>query len=182
MNDLKIIEGLIDKDSDTLDVLLLKYNKLIYGVINSVLNLSHERFDIDECFNDIILTIWYNASKYDANKGNLDSWIASISKFKAIDYKRKSNKKYNQKNVDEVILEEIENTEALILNSEKKEYLEKAIDILNPIDRRIFKMRFLEDKDIKSISKELGISADNIYTKISRGKKKIKCFMEENYE
>lgn len=182
MDDFKIIEGLINKESDILEALLLKYNRLIYGVINSVLNLNHEKFDVDECFNDVILTIWYNADKYDENKGSLSSWVASITKFKAIDYKRKLNKKYNQKNIENLNLEERENTETLILNSEKKEYLEKGIESLSEVDKKIFKMRFLEDKDIKIISKELGISTDNIYTKISRGKKKIKCFMEENYE
>ncbi|WP_286674445.1 sigma factor, partial [Clostridium sp. ZBS14] len=43
----------------------------------------------DECINDILLGIWNNIEKFDSSKGSFKNWIAGISKFKCIDYKRK---------------------------------------------------------------------------------------------
>ena len=93
MEDNEIVLGLINGDEFALDDLSRAYGKLIYGVINKKLSNFSEINDVDECFNDVLITIWRNIDCYDREKGSLRNFLISVAKYKAIDYKRKINKR-----------------------------------------------------------------------------------------
>ena len=63
-------------------------------MVHSVLDTAHSKVLVDECVDDILLIVWYNINSYDENRGKFRNWLISVAKFKAIDYKRKSNKVY----------------------------------------------------------------------------------------
>ena len=60
MEDKEIVQKIIEKDPKAIENLINKYGKLIFGVINKILNASNERWEIEECFNDILMTLWKN--------------------------------------------------------------------------------------------------------------------------
>ena len=93
MEDKEIVLGLINGEQFALDDLSRTYGKLIYGVINKILYNFSEINDVDECFNDVLITIWRNIDCYDSTKGSLRNFLISVAKYKAIDYKRKINKR-----------------------------------------------------------------------------------------
>lgn len=182
MNEIDIVKGLKNKDEEALYWLVDLYSNLIYGVIRSILDNSHEESYIDQCYNDVMLTIWFNIKKYDENKGKFKNWLISVVKFKAIDFKRTSNRLYrNQelKDTDTYSDDLINN----LISKENYTTLLKIINSLDEPDKSIFRQRFIEDLDVKTICKNLNISKSNLYTRISRGKWKIKKIVEEqNYE
>ena len=69
MEDNEIVLGLINGDQLALDDLSRAYGKLIYGVINKILYNFSEINEVDECFNDVLITIWRNIDCYDREKG-----------------------------------------------------------------------------------------------------------------
>lgn len=176
VNDL--IEDIKKGKSDALDDLVDEYGKLIYGVIASIMLPNNMDSEIDECFNDILLTIWFKIESFDLNKGKFRNWIISLSKYKALDYlrKRKVNEEFNDQILKGKSIEE------KILNNEEKEILREAINSLEDIDKEIFTLRFIEDLSIEEISGKLNIDKGTLYTRISRGKKKLKKLMEGYYE
>lgn len=178
MNDEELIKSLKEKDSKALDCFINKYGKLCYGVIWSVLNPNGMDSEIDKCFNDVLLTIWYNAEKIDKRKGKFRNFIVSLCKFKAIDILRGRKETTSIENRE---LESKEDIEKVIVKDEEKAYLYKAIQNLESPDKEIFTMRYIDDLEIEDISKRLSIEKGTIYTRISRGKKKIKNIMEEYY-
>ena len=97
MNDKELINGLKNQDLEALEDLIEKYSTLIYGVIASVLILSHEREYIDEAYNDVIMTLWFKSDSFQIEKGKFKNWIISMAKFKALDCKRKMKKDYKNK-------------------------------------------------------------------------------------
>lgn len=182
MNESDIIEGLKKKNEEALYWLVDLYSNLIYGVIRSVLDNSHEESYIDQCYNDVMLTIWFNINKYDEKKGEFKNWLISVVKFKAIDFKRTSNKLYRNKELKDTDICSDTLIDNLI-NKENYTTLLKIINSLDEPDKSIFKQRFIEDLDVETICKNLNISKSNLYTRISRGKGKIRKIMEEeNYE
>lgn len=105
-------------------------------------------------------------------KGNLKSWIVSITKYKAIDIKRKisnHNKTFEYK--DEIT--HIEN-DCSLESIENNELIEDLLNTLDDMDREIFLKRYLKGFSIDEIAQELGYSKDYIYTRISRARKKMK--------
>ena len=173
MTDTKIINGLRNQDTKFLDLLIDGYGKLIYAVINNILDRSQNKNDIDECFDDILLNIWYNIDCFDESKGVFKNWIISIAKFKAIDYKRKSSKSLSDVDINSTDIAESSNIEEELTLKEEYEELFKLIDKLNEIDRNIFINKYINEESISEISKDLNLSPDYIYNRISRGKKKL---------
>lgn len=47
---------------------------------------------IEECINDVFVSVWNNSSKFKGNKDNFRNWIGAIARFKAIDYYRNISK------------------------------------------------------------------------------------------
>lgn len=177
VNDL--IEDIKKGKSDALDDLVDEYGKLIYGVIASIMLPNNMDSEIDECFNDVLITIWFKIESFDLNKGKFRNWIISLSKYKALDYlrKRKRDEELNEEHIsDEASIEEE------MLSNEEKDFLKKSINSLESIDRDIFTLRFIEDLSIEEISEKLNIDKGTLYTRISRGKKKLKKLMEGYYE
>lgn len=177
VNDL--IEDIKKGKSDALDDLVDEYGKLIYGVIASIMLPNNMDSEIDECFNDVLITIWFKIESFDLNKGKFRNWIISLSKYKALDYlrKRKRDEELNEEHIsDEASIEEE------MLSNEEKDFIKKSINSLESIDRDIFTLRFIEDLSIEEISEKLNIDKGTLYTRISRGKKKLKKLMEGYYE
>lgn len=182
MSEEELVEMLKKKDMKALDELIEQYGRLILGVSRSILNEGPSSSFIDECYNDVVLILWSNISKFELQKGTFKNWIISLTKYKAIDYKRKANKRYEVEDIDNTKLSDKEDIEQRILDKEEKLNLEKVINKLDDIDKEIFTMRFIKDKSISEISKELNISSNVIYTRISRGKNKLRKLMEVYYE
>lgn len=80
--------------------------------------------------------MWSNIDSFDENKGNFKHWIAAISKYKAIDYKRKLFKQNNIESIDDHILCGDTSIEKdFILNENKEEIFE----VMNYMKKKIEK-------------------------------------------
>lgn len=176
MEDNEIVQKIIEKDPKAIEDLINKYGKLIFGVINKILNSSNERWEIEECFNDILMTLWKNMHLYKSERGKLINFIISVAKFKAIDYKRKIQKKNNVIELKEEVLRKDEAQESFDINDEEGFYT--LIKELKEKDKEIFIRRYLFDESMEKISKDLNLSKEYIYNKLSRGRKKIKERLE----
>ena len=174
MEDNEIILDLINGEQFALDNLSRTYGKLIYGVINKILCNYSEINDVDECFNDVLITLWRNIDCYDSKKGSLRNFLISVAKYKAIDYKRKINKrKICLEHKEEIIginrSTELDNEDFYILIKGLKEE-----------DKKIFIKRYIFEESVEKIAKDLALSKEVIYKRLSRGKEKIKSNIMRN--
>lgn len=178
MNNKKLIKGIIKKDEKALEYLIDEYGWVVKTVVYKYLyNFKNLQ---EECINDIFLRIWNNIKYYDSEQSSLKNWIASISKYKAIDYLRKYAKELEDENIDYITgISDKEDNYKEVIEEGVSEELEKLIEPLNEDDKRIFRKLFYEEKTVEEISKEENLKKNTIYSKVSRGKKKIKDSIEE---
>ena len=170
MEDNEILLDLTNGEEFALDNLSTAYGKLIYGVINKVLCNYSEINDIDECFNDVLIAIWRNIDCYDSTKGSLRNFFISVAKYKAIDYKRKINKRGITLELKEEIIY-TEFNDSIEIDNEEFYMLLKS---LKEEDRNIFIKKYLFEESVEKISSDLGLSKDVVYKRLSRGREKIK--------
>ncbi|MGL5348580.1 MAG: sigma-70 family RNA polymerase sigma factor [Peptostreptococcaceae bacterium] len=128
----------------------------------------------DECFDDILLGIWNNINSFDESKNSFENWIAAISKYKAIDYKRKYNKHLEEENIEELNIPSKENTFETITKNELDKEVEQILDHLSTEDKNIFIKLFVEGKEVEYVSQEMNIHKNNIYNRVSKGKAKLR--------
>ncbi len=160
-------------NEDALNFIIDIYLPLVKGITYKVLSKYSDKQLMEECINDIFMAVWNNSKKFNGEKNNFKSWIAKISKFKAIDYYRKISKKVEVPSYDIDLGYKI-HVEDDILNSENKKEIINLINTLDNLDRDIFIMKYFMGMSVRSICKEKGITESAINNRVYRCKRKLK--------
>ncbi|MCJ8012967.1 sigma-70 family RNA polymerase sigma factor [Paenibacillus sp. KQZ6P-2] len=172
-NENNFIQRLQRKKEDALEFVIDTYLPLIKGTTYKVLSPLKNDGIIEECINDIFLTIWNNAKKFSGDAADFKKWIYAIAKFKAIDYYRKNRTKTDFITNDDLdFIPERSAEDELILREDQRELIH-LINQLEPVDRDIFIMKFFLGLKTEDISQKLGLTRAAIDNRIYRGKKRL---------
>lgn len=160
------------KNQKALELIVDLYMPLVKGTVYKVLFQFNNQGAIDECINDIFLSIWNNSSKF---KGNSDidfkKWIYKISKFKAIDYYRKLNSQNVNIDIDECEISQNISVEDECIFLENKNEMVELINSLEDLDRKIMIMKFFMGIKSEDIARRLKITKSAVDNRIYRSKK-----------
>lgn len=168
-----LIIAMKKRDQDALKEVIDQYGKLILYIIHKSLSTPIEKQYVDDCYNDVFTIIWFQIEQFDIEKGNLKSWMIGITKLKALEYKKKvyKEKVYKENKIDKDV--EIDAGIHDKYEIEQEEEIMEIVQDLNTKDRYIFLKRYIDGYSIDDIAKELKVTADYIYNRISCGKKKL---------
>ncbi|MGL5751638.1 MAG: sigma-70 family RNA polymerase sigma factor [Paraclostridium sp.] len=160
------------KDEKALEYVIDNYGWVIKTVVRKHLSTLVDYQE--ECINDIILAIWQNIDRFDENKSTFKNWVAAISKYKAIDYSRKYLKHLENQNIDDLEIRDKNDLHEEVIKEELSEELEEMLSHLKPKDRELFIKLYVKEQEIDEVALDMGVSRDNLYNRVSRGKKKLK--------
>lgn len=166
------IKRLKKRKEDALEFIVDKYLGVVKSVAYKILSSLERDGIIEECMNDVFLSVWNNADKFNGEEIDFKKWIYKIAKFKAIDYYRKE-----VKNI-EVSLEdkEMSNNKSIeeeIISEEDRNELMELINTLETIDREIFIMKFFLGVKTEDIANRFGLTRAAVDNRIYRGKRKL---------
>ena len=171
-NDTNFIQRLKRQEEDALEFIVDKYLPLIKGITYKILTPLKNKGVIEECINDIFLSIWNNSKKFHGDSDDFKKWICAIAKFKSIDYYRKATKKVEfTSNYMDLNVEKSAEDELIMI--ENRTELIQLINHLEPIERDIFIMKFFLGLNTEEISLKLGLTKASVDNRIYRGKKKL---------
>lgn len=173
MEDDLIIKYIKGKKERGIVLLVENYGGLIKAVVRKYIGDIGSGYD-EECINDIIFSIWNNISSFNKEKNSFKNWIAAISKYKALDYKKKYYKVSLNENIDEVNISSEENLEESIIKKDLKKEIRTLLSSLNGVDKELFIRYYLEEENLGEISRNLSVPKDTLYNRLSRGRKKLK--------
>jgi len=171
-NETNFIQRLQQQEEDAIEFIVDKYLPLVKGITYKVLSPLNNNGVMEECINDIFLSIWDNSDKFHGDSNDFKKWICAIAKYKSIDYYRKLSKKTEILSND-VHLNAEKSVEDELLIQEDRTELIKLINNLEPIEREIFIMKFFLGLNTAEISLKLGLTKASIDNRIYRGKKKL---------
>ncbi len=163
-----VVQQLQKRNEDALHYVIDHYG----GLIKSIVSRHLYRFQHihEECIDDILLGIWHNIDSFNPEKNSLKNWIAAISKYKAIDYKRMHVKFLEQQNIEE-------NDLVSSLDDEKRELSLEMEDLLSQLkreDRELLVNYYVDEIDTVTLAKEQQVEQSVIYNRLSRGRKKLR--------
>lgn len=171
-NEINYVKRLKKGKEDALEFIVDKYLPLVKSTVCKVLSPLKKDGIIEECINDVFLSVWNNSSKFKGEESQFRSWIYKIAKFKAIDYYRKEIKNLEVDLEDEYISENKSLEEEIIMKEDINELI-KLINTFEAIDRNIFIMKFFLGMKSEDIAKKLHITRSAVDNRIYRGKKKL---------
>ena len=173
INEQNYLNELLNRNEEALEYIIDNYSALVNGVVRNVLNSLCNEGLIEECISDIFLGVWNNIDKFKGDNSKFKSWIAGISKYKAIDYYRKY-KKGQEDNIENYCISDNSNLEEKVICGIETDKVMKLISEFKEPDKSIIVMKFLLGYSSKKISQCLGLTSMCVDTKICRARKKIK--------
>jgi RNA polymerase sigma factor (sigma-70 family) len=165
------IARLKKQKEDALEYVIDAYLPLVKTIASKILN-SMQQPDVDECVNDVFLTVWENARQFQGEAADFKKWIGMIAKYKAIDRYRLAKKRMTHEEPHAHLKETSgAGTEESVMKREGRNELLAAISQLKDDDRDIFMMKYYLDLSNSEIAGNLGISKAAVDNRLYRGKK-----------
>lgn len=146
--------------------------RIVYG------RLSNFPDRAEECMNDIFLGIWQNIDSFDGKKGSFMNWAAGVARLETIDMLRRIQREKSMVPIEDV---EILQEDKELLNLVEQDISEETEAILNCLstkDKELFRRIFIEEEKPEDAGCAMGMSRENVYVRIFRGKKKIRREMK----
>lgn len=168
MQDELIIKYIKKRKEIGIELLIDNYRGIITSVVRKHLGvlINYE----EECIDDVFLSIWDNIKSFNSKKNNFKNWICAISKYKAIDYKRKYLSKVETVDIDD----EIYYIDKELLKSEMEEEINNILRHLNESDRQLFINHYLNGDSLEELAIKNNTKISNLYNRLSRGRKRIR--------
>lgn len=166
------ITRLKKQKEDALEYVIDAYMPLVKTIATKILN-NMKRSDVDECINDVFLSVWQNAHQFQGDTQDFKKWIGMITKYRAIDLYRQTEKQVAHEQSDAPLEQKASalQTDLSVLKREEKNELLVAISQLKEIDRDIFMMKYYLELSNSEIADNLGLSKAAVDNRLYRGKK-----------
>ena len=171
-NERNFIKRLKRQEEDALEYVVDYYLPLVKSVVYKVLTQLKQDHILEECINDIFLSVWENSDQFKGDAIDFRKWICAIAKFKAIDYYRKTGKSMEVSSEHTDLLVE-DSVEDVLIQLENHEELLNLINGLEATDREIFVMKFFLGVKTEDIAARFGLTRAAIDNRVYRGKKKL---------
>ncbi|WP_203334509.1 sigma-70 family RNA polymerase sigma factor [Planococcus beigongshangi] len=163
------------QEEEAIDYLIDAYMPFLKGICQHVLLKSYGFHIAEECLNDVLMTIWQRAGKFEGSHEDFRKWAGTLAKYKAIDVYRKQQKRQQR----EALTDEVRNdgqshdTEDAVMKNEARNEMLYRLHELPEADRELFLMKYYLDLSNGEIADALGITLSAVDNRLFRGKKKL---------
>ncbi len=171
--DNELVDGLINKDPIIIGRFIDLFGSFVYSI---VFNVCGTKQDSEEATQDVILKVLKHIEKYDYSS-SLKTWIYTIAKRTAIDYKRRI--KYSL-NIDEVYDMKSESSTSNMLDKmDERKMIDALLTELKEDDRELVELYYLQELSNAEIAEITGLSLSNIKVKLFRARKLLADKMDK---
>ncbi|MGL5347872.1 MAG: sigma-70 family RNA polymerase sigma factor [Peptostreptococcaceae bacterium] len=176
----RMIKKIRKKDPKGLDYIIDTYSKKVYFLVHKIIGYFGKE-EVEECVSDVFYRIWESIEEFDERKGDFSSFIFMKTKYLALDYKRRLEKKEIQKVELNEDFSSKETTEHTVLDKENSEEIIKIINDFKEPDKTYFYLRYFMYYKIDEIADKYKITRASVENRLYRCRLIIKEFLEGRY-
>lgn len=194
--DAAVYRGLVKRDSRALEELISRYTREISYFIRVLLDGIGTHQDVDECVNDLFLTVWQDIGSFDPTRGALRTWLTMRAKYIALDRRREVQRRQSAcTSLDASdssdgtgaartpllpahILTE-NSMEVMLELRERREELASALTELTELDRTLVILRYFRLASTEEIANKTGLTRHAIDTRLWRARKQLRDVLQE---
>jgi RNA polymerase sigma-70 factor, ECF subfamily len=161
--DLVTVTAMKSGDQSALAELYDRYSSVVYAVALRVLGDTGAAEDV---LQEVFLQLWRNPGAFDAARGNLASWLAVITRNRAIDSLRKRRP---EKEIEDVILSVAPDLAAEADRSRAAQKVREVLGTMPAPQRSALEMAYFEGMSHSEIAGKTGEPLGTIKTRIRSG-------------
>lgn len=166
-----IIEKILEGDIQLFEILMRRYNELLFRTLRSYLFVES---DVEDTMQDTYIKAFEKLYQF-KNESMFSTWLIRIGINEALQRKRKSPKYktialQQDDNFLQIADQNTMNPERNTIYKESSSFMEKAIDTLPEKYKIVYMLREVEGLDISEISKCLNLSNTNVKVRLHRSR------------
>jgi RNA polymerase sigma-70 factor (ECF subfamily) len=172
LDDQDLVSGLREKQEEAVAVFMDRYRPLFYHCISQLEADQHAR---DDLYNEVISYVLerLNRDSFDPSKGSFGTWLYRVAWCRCVDLKRKESSRRNPKLVPtgERIPERVDHSPGpgdVAGENEIGDMVRKGMSALDPEERALLELRFVDERTIGEISDALSISLEQTKYRLKR--------------
>jgi len=179
VQDSELLHRIAQRDSNAFAILYDRYSTILYSVCLAILKKSDDADDVlQECF----LQIWEKAYSFDGLKGSVYTWLATMTRNRAIDRLRSKHfqiSKLQQANFDfeAIATDDVPSPLENASFAERAQLVRKAFAALSLEQRKVLQMAYFEGYSQTEISQQLRVPLGTVKTRTRQAMKKLHALL-----
>lgn len=170
-SDIELMQKIAQSDSKALEALYNRYSSIFYTLIKKIVT---DEKAAEEIFCDVFVIIWRKIKMYNLTSRNVYTWLITLTRNKAIDYRRRERNpevmpEYTDEYEDKYIIPNLSNLadEIDIETAMKvKNSVEKALNKLTDAQQYVIYLAYYEGLTEKEIAERLNIPLPTVKQKV----------------
>lgn len=173
----RMIKKIRKKDTKGLDYIINAYSKKVYFLVHKIIGL-YGKEEVEECVSDVFYKVWESIHEFDEKRGDFSTFIFIKTKYLALDYKRRLEKKsvHNIELGSHISNEDT--TEQLVLDKENSKEIINVINNFKEPDKTYFYLRYFMYYKIDDIAKKYETTRASVENRLYR----CRALIKENLE
>lgn len=164
-------------DMQAMRLLYGKYKNLLFGLIVSVLR---NREEAEDCLQEVFTQAWQKSLMFDADKGNVYSFLVTMARNKAID--RTRSRAYKDAGKEDHVINDFtlipvsegNNPHENLEFSERAKLLREALQQISQKERQVLYVAYFNGMSQSEISRKLDIPLGTVKYRMRQGMIKLK--------
>src|SRR3989475_4253924 len=176
--DEELMRRVAEGSAEALGLLHRRFARLIFGLALQTL----DRAAAEDLVQEVFLTVWRNAGRFDPERGTVRSWVLQIAHFRLLNELRRQSRQP----------EIVPDPEGLVLagfpandpgpaeaawQQHRRDVLKSALDELPPPQREALGLAFLDDLTHEQVAAELGLPLGTAKTRIRAGLERLRSML-----
>ena len=185
--DMMLIHRALNNDQSAYRTLMKKYRKLVQNLIYKMIS---NKDDVEDLTQEAFIKAFNSLDKFDMEFA-FSTWLYTIASNNCIDYLRK--KKLNTFSLDKEISRTDEELrfeipdedlkpDISIIQNQRKDFLEKAIESLPKKYKEVIILRHKEEMDYAEIAKTLGVPIGTVKAHLFRARELLNRYLKNKIQ
>ncbi len=156
-------------DSQALERLLDCYDGMLRYILGGILENPHDR---EDCLAQVRLNLWESRGSYDPERSSPATWLTALCRNAAFDRLRQLKRQEAQE-ISEHHPDPNPGPEEVLLQKERREHLQNALNTLSPRDRNLIYRKYYYLQSTARMAAELGLTERAVEGRLYRIRQKL---------
>ncbi len=161
--------------------LIDQYGGLVYAIVQSKLQGTGTREDVEDCVSDVFVKLFRSADGFHEEGGSLKAYISTIARHTAVDaFRRLSYRRSHIVSVEEEVqLPAPDDPEETVFRRLTAGQLWQCIRSLGEPDTSILIRQYFYEQTAKEIARALSMSAEAVQKRSIRARGRLRTMLEK---
>ena len=160
------------QDREALQEVYRRTSRKLFGIC---LRIFGERADAEDAMQEVYLTIWHRAGSFDPARGNPITWLATLTRNRAIDILRSSGRRPTGPiELADNVADETPDAEAMLLAQGDDARIVTCIETLAKSDSQMIRTAFFEGATYAELATRIALPLGTVKSRIRRALLKLR--------